>query len=63
MVTKPSKTLTTLGVSYEKLKDTKRMNLALRDEESKPVHIATDLRREEERKLIELLLDFRDVFA
>ena len=63
MVTKPTRTLTTLGVSYDGLEDTKRIDVVSPSKESKLVHISIDLCPQEESKLIQLLLEFKDVFA
>ena len=48
MVTKPKQILTSLGVSYDGPKDTKKIDIASPSEEPKPVYIAIDLQSEEE---------------
>ncbi|MCO5560567.1 hypothetical protein L7F22_014182 [Adiantum nelumboides] len=51
------------GVSYDGPEDAKKIDLASPGEDSKHVYIATDLEPEEEKELIEILQEFRDVFA
>ena len=63
MVTKPERILTSLGVSYDGLEDTKKIDIASASEEPKPVYIATDLHQEEEQELVQLLIEFCNVFA
>ena len=63
MVTKPEIILMSLGLSYDGLEEIKKVDLASPGEEPKPLNIAKGLRPEEECKLIELFLEFRDVFA
>ena len=63
-MTKPKRTLKSPCVSYDGPKDTKKVDLVSPGEEPKHMYIAVNLRcREEERKLIQLLLEFRDVFS
>lgn len=55
--------MATPRVSYDGLGDAKRIDLAYPGEEPKLVYIATDLSPKEEQPLIELLKEYRDVFA
>ena len=63
MVTKPKRILMSPSVSYDGPEDTKKIDIASPGEEPKPVYIAIDLRPEQEQELIQLLKEFRDVFA
>ena len=51
------------GESYDGPENSKRVDLAKEGEEPRPVWIATELDPEEEKKLIETLKEYRDVFA
>ena len=53
----------TQGISYDGPEDTKKIDLAKPGEDPKIMYIATDLDPEEEQKLIDLLQEYRDVFA
>ena len=53
----------TIGISYEGPKEAKKINLAGRGEDAKPIYIAIDLEPNEEQSLIEILREFKDVFA
>ena len=50
-------------MSYEGPKDAKKIDLAGPNEDAKPVYIATDLEPIKEQHLVEILQEFRDVFA
>ena len=50
-------------MSYEGPKDAKKIDLAGPNEDAKPIYIATDLEPTKEQRLVELLQEFRDVFA
>ena len=60
---KPNRQQPITGVSYEGLEDAKKIDLASPNEDAKPVYIATNLEPMEEQCLIEILQEFRDVFA
>ena len=51
------------GVSYEGPKDAKKIDLTGPNEDAKPVYIATDLAPIEEQHLVEILQEFRYLFA
>ncbi|MCO5554904.1 hypothetical protein L7F22_008442 [Adiantum nelumboides] len=63
VITKPERTMNTLGVSYDGPEDAKKIDLSSPGEDPKPVYIATDLSEQEEIELVKMLIDFRDIFA
>ena len=60
---KPTREKVVAGVSYDGQEEAKKVDLAQLDEESKPVYVSADLNEEEEKELIQLFQEFRDVFA
>lgn len=50
-------------MSYDVLKDAKKLDLARPREDLKPMYIVMDLEPTEEHELIQLLQEYRDVFA
>ena len=60
---KPTREKVVAGVSYDGQEEAKKVDLAQLDEELKLVYVSADLSEEEEKELIELLREFRDVFA
>ena len=60
---KPNREQPITGISYKRPEDAKKIDLAGLGEDSKPVYIATNLEIMEEQSLIEILKEFRDVFA
>ena len=60
---RPTREKIVARVSYDGQEEAKKVDLAQLDEESKPVYVLADLSEEEEKELIWLLQEFRDVFA
>ena len=60
---KPTREKVIAGVSYDGQEEAKKVDLAQLDEESKQVYVLEDLSEEEEKELIQLLQEFRDVFT
>ena len=63
VVQKHDKEKVVAGVSYDGQEETKKIDLAQPREEAKPAYISADLIAEEEKQLIALLKEYRDVFA
>ena len=62
-MTKPNRQQPIIGISYKGPKAAKKVDLTGLGEDKKLVYIATNLEQNEEQSLIEILQEFRDVFA
>ena len=60
---KPNRQQPITRISYEGPEDAKKIDLAGPNEDAKPVYIAMDLELTKEQRLVEILQEFRDVFA
>ena len=60
---RPTREKVVAGVSYDGQEEVKKVDLAQSNEESKLVYVSVDLSEEEDKELIQLLKEFREVFA
>ena len=60
---KPNREKVVVGVSYNGQEEAKKVDLAQLEEEPKLVYVLANLSEEEEKELIKLLKEFKDVFV
>ena len=60
---KPVREKIEAGMSFDNQEEAKKIDLAAPGEQERPVYISADLSADEEKELVELLQEYKDMFA